>query len=174
MKGRSAPLGLFWALVLTGCGYTAGLRMPEGTTTIGLEVFDNDGPLPNVERRLHEEMTRSARNLVTGRILDPADADLVVRGEISRYQRRGGLRTGGNLLRETGLVLRVRAWLERDGRPTGRSAVAGVNVGYLTGFLGAEEEAEARALKNLADGLLLQLFGETPPPAASDDAVEVE
>ena len=157
-------------LLLTSCGYTAGLRMPEGSTTLGLEVFGNDGPLPNLERDLHAQLTTSARKLVTGRIVDPGDADLVVRGNITRYRRRGGLRTSGNDLRETGLLIRIEAQLFDDrGRPVGRRVSQSVDVGYLTRTIGAESEAERRAFRNLADGLMLSLFAARKSGSAPQD-----
>lgn len=162
-----ALTALCLVLMVGGCGYSAGLSMPEGTRTVGIEVFGNDGPLPNVERGLHEEMVRSVRNLVTGQIVDPSQADIVIRGNLDQLWRRGGLRTGDNQLRETGLLMRVSAELvSRDGKPAGRRTSSRVDVGYLNETLGAEGVARRRALKNIADGLVLGLFGREAPAEA--------
>ena len=40
---------LLVALPFAGCGYHTGLVAPEGTQTIGVEFFSNDGPLRIVQ-----------------------------------------------------------------------------------------------------------------------------
>jgi len=148
-------------LVLGSCGYDTGLSLGEGHQSIGIEVFGNEGPLPNLERDLHVELSRSARNLLTGELVSPALADVVLKGEISAYGRRGGILRSGNLLEESGLRLYANATLvdPRTGDTLRGPVRASVQVGYLLNAdPAAEDVARQRAVKNVADELLLLLF----------------
>ncbi len=150
---------LLLAGCLSACGYRAGLELQGDFESIGIEMFGNDGPLPGIERELHSELQRSARNMLETPIRTPGQADVILRGRITTYGTRGGLRTGGNRLRSKGvrLVAEAELWTA-SGRKLKGPARASVQVGYLNGPLAADEQARLRAMKNVADFLLLKLL----------------
>lgn len=161
---RSLTLGLLVALA--GCGYRAGLLMPEGTRTIGVEVFDNVSKQRDVEAEVHDALTASLRSRLDARIVSPADADLVIRGSVTDYRRRSGIRTKGNVLQETGVTIELTVKLVRrlqSNGPTPRESVLSTielddESGYRLGEPRGELDARGRALRRLADRAVLDLF----------------
>lgn len=160
---------LAWA-GLSACGYRAGLTLEGGRRSLAIEMFGNDGPLPGIERELHAEIVRSARNMLSVVILDPDQAEVIVRGRISAYSTRGGLRTKGNRLRSKRVSVSAEAELWSASGELLRGPVrASVSVGFLNGPQPEDEEARQRAFKNAADELLLKLL--VPAPIREAPAV---
>lgn len=158
------------AAALFACGYQTGLTVPEGMQTVGVEFFGNEGPLRDVEVQLQAELAQAVERMVPVRIVDPKHADLIVRGRVLDYSRRGGIRSEDNKLLETGVRISVEALLvdpkrqfDRDGKPLPprvlRKAVTTTASGYRIEEPDGERAARARALRNLADRLTLDLFG---------------
>lgn len=199
---RRRALALALTAVLAGlaagsCGYSTGLRLGSPETTVGVEVFGNDGKLPDIELELHRELVDSMNRLVHADLVDARRADLVVRGRIVDYALRRGIRSGDNKRLESGLSVVVEVQLVRrlsgvvepapavedDGRrlsqreierntmpPT--AADERVERGFTTGqefgfvFQGGSfqdgpsvVEARQRLFANLADRIVLDLFG---------------
>lgn len=148
-------------LAAVGCGYSSRLALPTRSETVGIEIFGNDTPRPELERDLHLELVRSGRNLIGVPIVAPATADLVVRGTITTYERRMGVRTGDNVLLETGLTVAVEAelWDRARGEAVAGPIPVAIHVGYTLDALGNERDARERALRNVADRVVLDLFG---------------
>ena len=172
-RGFSAAGWLCLVLDSAGCGYSSRLALPTERRTVGIEVFDNDTPRPELERDLHLELVRSGRKLIGTPIVTPSTADLVVRGTIREYHRRMGVRTGDNLLLETGLTIVVEAelWDRARGALVAGPIPVGIQVGYTLDARGNESDARQRALRNVADRVLLDLFalagtGERAAPEA--------
>lgn len=156
---RSALLAL--ASLLAGCGYTSGLRLPEHYHSVGLEVFGNDTPEVDLERGLHAAMARQLVQLVRSPLEPPARADVLVDGRILEYSRRDGIRDGtDNRLLESAIVVRAEAWLvdRRSGEVLGEPAKSGVRIGYVIGEERGELQARDRALLDVAQRLVLELF----------------
>ncbi|HUR26918.1 MAG TPA: LPS assembly lipoprotein LptE [Planctomycetota bacterium] len=158
------------ASTLLACGYQAGLVAPEGTRTIGVEFFGNDGPLRDVEVQLQDELAQSIQRMVHLRLVDPARADLIVRGRVIDYSRRAGVKSPQNQLLETGVRITVEAFLIDPTRrfdPQGRlltlrvlrQARTTTESGYRIVEPDGERAARKRAMRNLADRLALDLFG---------------
>jgi len=148
-------------LLCAGCGYTSRSLVPENYGTVGVEIFGNASPVIDLEREMHAQITRSIRDLVDVRLVDPRQADLVMRGRIIDYRRRRGVRSPENKLLETGLIISVEASLY-DRRKQAEVAAfrpAPIAVGYLVGDIENELEARARAIHNVAEQLVLDLFG---------------
>ena len=158
---RTALLGL--CLFFCGaCGYNAGLRVTEHHESVGIELFGNDSLERDVEPLLHEQMTRVLRDQSDAHLVDPRQAQAVIRGTISAYHRRSGIRDTENHLLETGIYIEVQAKLYVRGNETPvRSANPGVWVGYILGTEQASNQREARdrALRHLAEELVLDLLG---------------
>ncbi len=184
-------LAIAVSIVLTAalfaCGYHTGLTVPEGRRTIGIEFFGNDGPLRDVEVQLQSELAQAVERMVPVRVVDPLHADLVLRGKVLGYNRRGGIRSEDNKLLETGIQITVEASLvdprrhfDRDGNPLPprvlRRALTSTSSGYRIEEPDGERAARARAMRNLADRLTLDLFGavayEPPDPAAQTQEPE--
>ena len=92
-----------------------------------------------------------------------AEADLVVRAEVLEYRRRGGVRNRDNELIETAVFVRARAQLfdRKSGRELAVPVIAQQWSGYGLDDPSNEEAARDRALRNVAQSLVLELFA--PP-----------
>ena len=162
----SRTIGLILGLALgSSCGYTAGLIVPEHARSIGVEVFRNDSPLRNLEIEITSEVARSISDLVHLRLVPPDEADIVVRGSITGYSRRGGVRDADNRQLETAVIVTVQATLVR--RRTGAvlgSSSAGISSGLVlednvvADDVPTEVAARDRGIEYLADRLVLDLF----------------
>lgn len=153
-------VGLLAIGALPACGYSSGLRVTETHRTIGLEVFGNTSFERDLERLFYDEMARAVRDMCDAELVDPARAELVIRGEIQSYRRRSGIRSTDNELLETGVYIQVEAALYERGAPEPKSppTTAGTWVGYIIDGPQNERDARDRALHNIADELVLELF----------------
>jgi len=153
-------LWLWSCLLLAGCGYRAGLPVEDDYASIGVEIFGNESYERDLERAVHAELTRAVRDVCAVPIQPPEVAQVIVRGTITNYQRRGGVRTRDNALLETGLTITVEATLidQRSRRPIGPPETASGSVGYLVDEQDGERSARDRALRKLCDELVLRLF----------------
>jgi hypothetical protein len=189
---KVAALALVLGLVGGACGYSTGFRVPAGVETVGVEIFGNDSLLRDLELELHEALVRSTSRLVHAPIVDPNEADLVLRGRIVEYRRRGGIRSPDNVLLETGVHIVVDAQLvrrfpqsavapgpepDRSGEPPApaddrismpptapnervlRPMRAVQEFGFRLSEPYGEAQARERTLTNMADRIVLDLFG---------------
>lgn len=156
-----AALALIVVSVLQGCGYSTGLAVKERHRTIGLAVFGNQSYERDIERLFYDEMARALRDTCDATLVDPADADVVVHGDVLAYRRRSGIRSPENKLLETGVYIQVRASLQERGSvvPKAPAVTSDTWVGYVIEGLESERTARDRALRYLADELVLELFG---------------
>ena len=175
---RRLVLALALAL-LAGCGWHSGLEAPGGARSIGVEVFDVPRGIlvRDLEPRMNDAVTKALVDLVDVPLASPSSADLVVRGQITEYQRRGGVRDAENQLRESGVYIAASAWLvdRRTGRQTTETATAAVWSGFVIDpqfSFENEGEARDRALGNLARTLVLELMttGSEPQEAPENAA----
>jgi len=190
LLGLALPCGL--ALMGGGCGYSTGLSVPPGIHTVGVEIFGNDSRLRDVELEMHQQLSDSVDRLVHARLVDPDEADLVLRGRIVEYRKRGGIRSTDNELLEDGVRISVEVQLvrrfpqsvvapgpepdrtalepsSRDDRNTlpttapNERVLRPMRATQEFGFRLAESNGEAlareRTLNNLADRIVLDLFG---------------
>ncbi len=171
--------GLLLATVAGSCGYSTRMSAGPDAETIGLEYFDNQSDLRDIEAPLYDALSRAIVERVSAPLVAPERADLVVRGTVLEYERRGGIRSTTNRLLETGVRLQVRAWLfdRVAGLAVGQPVESTVDVGYVvadaTGDPSTpqmtrrnrvlevtnELEARERALRNVSERLVLDLFG---------------
>lgn len=158
---KVAPFIAAVALFLLGaCGYDAGLRAAEKYGSVGVEIFGNETLERDVERPLHEEITRAIRDLTDLPLENPVRAEVVIQGVVKVYQRRDGVRSRANKLLETGVFVEAEASLvERtSGRAIGPPARVGRWVGFVLDEPGNESRARERVLRHVADELVLVLF----------------
>lgn len=160
MRGPAAAAWLCLALTWVGCGYSSGKLATQSEVSVGVEIFDNDSPLRDIERDLQGEISRAVRNLIQAPIAESRRADRVIRGRVIDYRRRGGVRDTENNLLETGLGLAVEARLvdRRTGEELAYTHPPMVWVGYIFGSMENELDARERALRNVAEQLVLDLF----------------
>lgn len=157
------------ALCVSSCGYSAGLRVAEHYDSVGVEIFGNESFERDLEPELHEQMTRVLRDQSDAHLVDPRQAQAVIRGTLTTFHRRGGIRDHENRLLETGIYVEVQARLYVGGNETPvRSSKASAWVGYTLAPSGVglglnppehEREARSRVLQHLAEQLVLDLLG---------------
>jgi len=153
------------ALLACGCGYSTGMRVAGAHRSVGVAFFGNETFERDVERQLADEVTLALRNWSDAPLVDPRKAETVVEGTILAYHRRSGIRNTQNEPLETGLFIEVEAWLAKPGipgRPKTGTVKASTWVGYIVGPAENEREARDRALRHIAEELVLDLF---VPPA---------
>lgn len=159
MSPRRARAPALLLAVLGACGWHAGVAAPPGVGSVGLEVFGNDSLETGLAPRLDGALSRSLQDLVQAPLVAPARADAVVRGRITQFHRRDGVRTLENQLLETGVLIEVEAALvERASGLVLRTAQHRIWSGYVLTDEVDEHRAEDRALENLAQRLVLELF----------------
>jgi hypothetical protein len=143
-----------------GCGYSAGLGVADHHSSIGLEIFGNDAYERDLERPFDDEMSRALRDFSDAPIVDVSKADVLVRGMIRTYLRRSGIRSPANVPLETGVTIEVTAALydRASGKRLSEDCKAVSSVGYLIGPTNNELDARDRALRHIAEELVLDLF----------------
>ena len=150
-------------LAVPACGYDAGLRVTEHHDSVGVELFGNESYERDLEAELHDQMTRVLRDQSDAHLVDPREAQAVIRGTITAFRFRDGIRGRENRLLETGIYIEVEAKLYVSGNETPvRSSTAGAWVGYTLDQPRAalnEREARARALRHMAEEIVLELLG---------------
>ena len=159
---RALRFALGACLLLSACGYNAGLRVTQHHDSVGVEFFGNDSGERDVESELQAEMTRVLRDQSDAHLVDPRVAQAVIRGTITAYHRRGGIRNTDNQLLETGVYIEVQAKLFVGGNETPvRSSTASVWVGYTleSDQPANERDSRTRALRHLAEEVVLELLG---------------
>lgn len=177
------------ALLFASCGYTSIMRLPDGYETIGLEVFDNPSDLRNLEADLYQAMSQSMMQYVAAPLASPGTSDLVIRGRVVEYRRRGGVRNELNRLSETGVRITLEAHLydPSTGRQVGESVQATQEIGYIVGEgtldtstidetrrdptleREAERIARNRALRLASEEIVFELFA-TPAPRPIEES----
>ncbi|MFN0245166.1 MAG: LPS assembly lipoprotein LptE [Planctomycetota bacterium] len=150
---------IFASISAPGCGYSSSLRVAERYPSVGLEFFDNDSFERDLERPLHDELSRALRNMSDARLVEPGKADAVVKGRIILYNRRGGIRSPDNVLLETGVRIDVEAALYVRGQlePSRKERISKA-VGYTLDDPNNETEARNRALRHIAEEVVLTLL----------------
>lgn len=158
---------------LASCGWHYGKLAAPGASSVGVEIFalEESGllvPVRDLEADVHAELSRVVSDRVGLRLVSAAQADLVLRGKLTNYRRRNGVRSKDNELLETGVRVAVEAELVRrvDGQVLARAQSAQWS-GYAIDGLGGEAAARERALHNVCERLVLELFEplsyEAPP-----------
>jgi Lipopolysaccharide-assembly len=159
-RAHWAALAVALASFAAGCGYSTGLSVGDRQRSIGIEVFGNDSLERDLERPLYDQMSRAIRDWSESPLVAPDRADMIVRGKITAYHRRSGIRNPNNQLLETAVFVDVEASLYHAGSetPTRGPVHATSAVGYIIGPAQNEQDARDRALKNIADKLVLDLL----------------
>ena len=121
-------LALAW---LASCGYRTGMVLPETQDAVAIEFFGNESKERDVEMELHASLTDAMNRMVAAELVTLDRADLVLRGTMEEYARRGGIRSPDNELLETGVRIGVEARLvriirEQDGSKREEEVARGV------------------------------------------------
>jgi hypothetical protein len=159
---------MFLTAATVGCGWHAGLVAPAGAERVRIEFFENRSLLPNLEQPLEVALTSAVLERVPIASAGAGPADLILRGRILDFRRRAGVRSQENVQLESGDELTIEAELVdaatgRILRSSRRSLAAGFAIDPLRSAATTSDEplARERLLRNLADGLVLDLFGPT-------------
>lgn len=75
-------------MVASGCLYNfaSGGGLPRNLRTVAVQPFDNQTPVPELQREILEQLRRGMRDRLNLREAPEAKADVVVRGTIVRYE----------------------------------------------------------------------------------------
>ena len=156
--GQSAAL--LAASLLSGCGYSTGVRPPLGYETVGVTVFDNLGPEPSLERDLYLVLSQQANRMLDAELLSPARSDLLIRGQIADYSRLSGVLSVDGELQQSGARITLTAWLEdgASGARLGEAILFDQAVRYVIRAGEGERGARSDALAQITQEMLLDLF----------------
>jgi hypothetical protein len=143
-------------LTLTGCaGYRLGPTLGANYRSVAVVMFRNKTYQAQIERQITSAIIRQFQSDGTLRIESPADADLVLTGEVTQY-RRQELRSqtnDNNAPREYDIIIDAR--IEARDRVTGKLVVGPkVVTGKAATFIGSDlQSAEEQALPLVAQDL---------------------
>ena len=88
-RARGVALRAAVALLVAGCRFSpysfAGGGLPSNIRTIAVLPFDNETPVPELQRELFESMRRELQGRLNLRDASETRADAIVRGVIVRY-----------------------------------------------------------------------------------------
>lgn len=173
MRATTTLLALAAALTLTACGWHvgAGPRARDGVdgerygagSTIGVELFDRSREVleRNLEPELHAALSRAVVDHGGHTLATADEADLVVRGTVLEYRRRGGVRSEEHVLLETGVRLRIAAELvDRTSGTVLAATRPHVWSSYALDGVPREAAARERGFDFLARKVVFDLFGD--------------
>ncbi|MEO0652022.1 MAG: hypothetical protein AAFZ65_15220 [Planctomycetota bacterium] len=151
--------------LLAACGWRAGLPRPVGAQTLAVAFPGNDSRLRDLEVDLGQALAEAALDRLSLRLVAPAEADLVIQGRIYDFRRLGGIRAPDNELVEAQDLIGVELALVETatGNELGtvsRRLWAGfaVDIDEAATNAADERETQLRVARNLAEGLILELF----------------
>ena len=81
-----ATAAVFTLLVLGGCGYSLRGTLPAHIRTVGVPMFKNLTTEPAVEGLVTRAIAEAFSTNGRLRVVDPADADAILEGEVVSYQ----------------------------------------------------------------------------------------
>ncbi|MFT7484483.1 MAG: hypothetical protein ACI9F9_000323 [Candidatus Paceibacteria bacterium] len=160
---------LLLALGCASCGYSSGVRLPGDAKTLGIAFVENDSPFPELEREFYATLTTQASRMVTGVLVAPSRAEVVIRGTIDDYRRLHGTQSALGQLQESGIRIRAHAWLESgmDGERIGAVLHFDQAVRYIITVREDEGGARRSVIQNICEEMVLDLFAqpdEAPEP----------
>ena len=164
MSRLPALVGLALLALCAACGYRTGYTPPVGAT-VGVAFFENISKERDLDRDFHVPLTESVQRIVRAPLVQPDRAEYRIDGRILEFWRRNGIRDTDNRLLETGVSITVEARLERLAPGASeREVLRRIEVQDERGFVlsdpGGEAAARARALRNIADRVVIDLFAD--------------
>jgi hypothetical protein len=153
-------------LSLSGClGYHIGPAKPyylRDVHTIAIPTFVNKTLLPRVEVLVTDTVIKQFQQDGTFKIASNENADVILKGEISRITRSPARSVRGNVLAtsEFNLVMRLRYKLVgNDGKPVGPPGEVSGSTSFFVGtdVITDERQALPLATEELANHLVSQL-----------------
>lgn len=88
MRWTLIPLAMA-ALAASGCGYTFRSTLDERFQTVHVAAFENESGEYDFQAPLSNAVIRKFMNDTRLRVTNPGQADLIVKGTITRYRLRG-------------------------------------------------------------------------------------
>ena len=162
MRSALGTLSAILCLALSSpsCHYNIGLTAPEGYSEVAVEIFANDTREPDLERALQSSLTREVRDRVPLHLVAPEQSELVVEGRLVNFNRIRGIRNPKNQIMESGVQITAEAWVARrsSGERISNTITAQATVGYAIDDSRGERAARERALRQLAEILIVDLF----------------
>ncbi len=172
-----AVLALALSLACGACGYTAGFKPAGGVRTIAVPIFENRTLRRELEFPMTEAVVREIQRRTPLAVTSAEKADLVLRGEIERFDQTVLVEGPNDEVLESGAViaLGVSATDRRSGRTVFRYAGPAPTPG-ATGpalvesaqFSNVNQEgvgsATAEAFRELAERVVMLLEAEMARP----------
>lgn len=165
MRGSWSTVGAALLLALSSCGYRVGLIAPEGYSEVAVDIFYNGTPEPDLERGLHDAMTKEVRDRVPLPLVAPSQSELLIQGRLIDFSRVRGIRDPNNQVLESGVRIVAEAWViqRSTGARVSSTTSAQATIGYPIGSSSGERAARERALRHLAEVLTIDLFTQKWP-----------
>jgi hypothetical protein len=151
---------------LTACfGYHIGPVKPyylQDVHTIAVPTFENSTLIPRIEVLVTDSVIKQFQQDGTFKIASNENADVILKGEISRITRSPARSVRGNVLAtsEFNLVMRLRYKLVgNDGKPVGPPGEVSGSTSFFVGtdVITDERQALPLATEELANHLVSQL-----------------
>jgi hypothetical protein len=151
---------------LTACfGYHIGPVKPyylQDVHTIAVPTFENSTLIPRIEVLVTDTVIKQFQQDGTFKIASNENADVILKGEISRITRSPARSVRGNVLAtsEFNLVMRLRYKLVgNDGKPVGPPGEVSGSTSFFVGtdVITDERQALPLATEELANHLVSQL-----------------
>jgi hypothetical protein len=147
------------ALLLNGClyGFSSGSGLPKNLRSVAVQPFDNQTPVPELQRELFEQFRKGMRDRLNLREAPEARADVVVRGVILRYDvdLPAGVSADPRQTTSTRRRLQIVIDVEIIDQTTGRTLVKRAGLSKEGQYA---EGGEATGRKNAIESLVNELL----------------
>ncbi len=144
------------AVLLSGCGYSTRSLLPEGVSSVAVEIFGNETFDREIEFTLTRELAREIRHRTAWRVADRGAADALIRGRITRVQRPVLVEDRRDRISEGAVIVTVE--VELVDLATGRLLVPPFELRNRAEFLVERgetvETAFAESLADLAEDIV--------------------
>ena len=155
-----AELFLGVVLLVSGCGYTLGYRLPEGVFRLAVPTFRNETfPL---RREIEQELTRAVRRELELRtdanLVESRRADAVLEGTVLSFQEAVVTEGARDVATERSIevVTRIRVFRTKDGTDILNTEIRDHET--FSVFAGeTQEDARARAVRKIAERIVVEL-----------------
>ncbi|MFH1858501.1 MAG: LptE family protein [Candidatus Omnitrophota bacterium] len=167
MSRRTAAALLVWGLLLSpGCGYTLKTVPPYGLQTLFVETFRNDTFEPGLEIDLTNGVIERFLYDGTLRVVPKQEADAVLKGKITKFQREVLRSTSADEVLEYRLILTTEfsLWDNRTQKTLWEEKNFVADTGFFVSGSSekSEEKATQKAITELARRIVDRVVEEWP------------
>ncbi len=148
----------FLLAALSGCGYTAGFKMPEGIETIHVKVFENKTFYRGLDFDITQALKREILARTDLKVVREKEADVVFSGTVDKVEEFVLREDINDIPQEMQIKLTISAVAkDRAGKVLFQQKKLNRSVSYVI-ILGEDERlARSRALREVAEELVYRL-----------------